>query len=40
MLFYIKKSWESEELEFSGTIAKLKDRFAVFLNDLYKMEWV
>jgi len=40
VLFYIKKSWESKELEFSGTIAKLKDRFAVFLNDCYKMEWV
>jgi hypothetical protein len=40
LLFYLKKSWESEELEFSGATAKLKDRFAVFLNDLYKMEWV
>ncbi|NOR53624.1 MAG: IS91 family transposase, partial [Candidatus Aminicenantes bacterium] len=40
MLFYLKKSWESKELDFSGTVAKLKDRFAVFLNDLYKMEWV
>lgn len=40
MLDYLKKSWKSEELEFSGTMAKLKDRFVVFLNDLYKMEWV
>jgi hypothetical protein len=40
VLAYLKKSWESKELEFSGTIAKLKDWFAVLLNDLYKMEWV
>ena len=37
---FLKKSWESEGLEFSGDIAKLKDRFAHFLNDLYQMEWV
>jgi len=40
VLDYLKKSWESKELEFSGTIAKLKDRFSVFINDLYKMEWI
>jgi len=40
VLAFLKKSWEAKELEFSGTIAKLKDRFAVFLNDLYQMEWV
>jgi len=39
-LFYLKKSWEAKELELSGATAKLKDRFAVFLNDLYQMEWV
>ena len=40
MLFYLKKSWEAEELKFPGTLAKLQDQFAVLLNDLYKMEWV
>jgi hypothetical protein len=40
LLFYLKKSWEAKELEFSGATAKLKDRFGVFLDDLYQMEWV
>ena len=40
VLDYLKKSWESEELEFTGAISRLKDRFAVFLNDLYKIDWV
>jgi len=40
VLDYLKKSWESEEMEFPGAISKLKDRFAVFLNDLYKIDWV
>jgi len=40
VLAYLKKSLESKELEFSGAVAKLKDRFTVFLNDLYKMEWI
>ena len=42
VLDYLKKSWESEELEFPGTIAKLQDpnQFAVFLSDLYNREWV
>jgi hypothetical protein len=40
VLFYLKKSWEAEELKFPGTIAKLQDQFAVLLNDLYQMEWV
>lgn len=40
MLYYLKKSWEAEELKFPGTLAKLQDRFAVLLSNLYKMEWV
>jgi len=37
---YLKKSWETEELEFPGNISKLQDQFAIFLKDLYKEEWV
>jgi len=40
VLAYLKKSWESKELEFSGALAKLQNQFTVLLNDLYKMEWV
>jgi hypothetical protein len=40
VLFYLKKSWEAEELKFPGSIAKLQDQFAILLNDLYQMEWV
>ena len=40
VLFYLKKSWETDELKFPGALAKLQDQCAVLLNDLYKMEWV
>ena len=42
VLDYLKKSWESEEVKFSGSISYLQnpDQFTTFLKDLYKMEWV
>jgi hypothetical protein len=40
VLFYLKKSWEKDDLKFPGTIAKLQDQCAVLLNDLYTLEWV
>lgn len=42
MLDYLKKSQESEELEFTGNIAELQnpDQYEVFLKDLYCQEWV
>jgi site-specific recombinase XerD len=42
VLDYLKKSWESEELKFSGSLSNLQnpDQFTTFLKDLYKMEWV
>jgi len=42
VLDYLKESWESEKLKFTGTIAGLQDpdQFAVFLKDLYCREWV
>jgi len=42
VLNYLKESWESEKLKFTGTIAGLQDpdQFAVFLKGLYCREWV
>jgi len=42
VLDYLKKSWESEEVKFSGSISYLQnpDQFTTFLKNLYKMEWV
>ena len=42
VLDYLRESWESEKLKFTGTIAELQDsdQFAVFLKDLYCREWV
>ena len=42
VLDYLKKSWESEKLKFTGTIAGLQDpaQFSALLKDLYGREWV
>jgi hypothetical protein len=42
VLDYLKESWESEKLKFTGTIAGLQDptQFSALLKDLYGREWV
>ena len=42
VLDYLRESWESEELKFTGAIAQLQDpaQFSALLKDLYGREWV
>ena len=42
VLDYLRESWKSEELKFTGTIAQLQDpaQFSALLKDLYCREWV
>jgi hypothetical protein len=40
VLFYLKKSWETDQLKFPGVLTGLRDQSTALLNDLYKTDWV